>query len=78
MKRHFKTDIKTIRILMVKKDFDTIGKFAEASGVDRNTVSKILNGEIQPSSLAMDRIVSCLEIKPEVAGMIFFGQKLAL
>jgi transcriptional regulator with XRE-family HTH domain len=72
----YKTDIKAIKKLMIEKDISTIAELSEKIGVSRNTVSKVLNGSVQPSAEIMDKLVSALDIKPEVAGTIFFSQNL--
>lgn len=72
MTRIYKTDIIELKKLMVEKGLDKIIDLSAASGVDRNTLSKIVGGEIQPSSTVMDRLIWALEMKPESAGKIFF------
>lgn len=71
--RNYKTDVVAIKKRMIEKKFNTILELSEASGIDRNTLGKILNGTIQPSSDAMDRLVYTLEFAPEEAGKIFFA-----
>lgn len=70
--RRYKTDVIELRKLMVEKGIKTILELSEKSGINRNTLGKILDGTIQPSSEAMDRLVYTLEIQPEKAGKIFF------
>lgn len=70
--RRYKTDIIELRKLMAEKGIKTILELSEKSGINRNTLGKILDGTIQPSSDAMDRLVYTLEIHPEKAGKIFF------
>jgi len=69
----YKTDTKAIKKIMVEKEIGTIAELSDKTGVNRNTISKILSGDIQPSADVMDKLVSVLEIKPETAGNIFFG-----
>ena len=72
----FETDHIELRKIMAEKEIKTIKELSEKSGVNRNTLSKIFNGEKQPSSDAMERLVIALNIKPEKAGTIFFKQNL--
>ena len=58
---------------MVENGIDTILELSERTGVHRNTLGKVLDGTIQPSSEVMDKLVSGLEIEPERAGKIFFA-----
>lgn len=76
MARIYKTDIIELKKLMVENGLDKIIDLSEASGIDRNTLSKVVGGDIQPSSLVMDKLVSTLNIEPEIAGKIFFTQNL--
>lgn len=61
---------------MVECDIDTITELAEVSGVDRNTLSKILNEDAQPSAKVMFKLCHALHMAPEVAGKIFFAPHL--
>jgi len=70
------TDNNALRKIMIDKGIKTVTKLAEMSGVNRNTLGKVLNGEIQPSADFMYKLVACLEISPEVAGNIFFNNDL--
>ena len=76
MPRLYKTDIIELKKAMIEAGLDKIIDLAEASGVDRNTISKILSGEIQPSSNVMERFVIALSLSPERAGRIFFNPNL--
>ena len=61
----YKTDYIEIKKIMAEKEIKTIK--------DRNTLSNILNGKVQPSSDVMEKLVFSLEIPPEKAGRIFFS-----
>lgn len=74
MARTYRTDNIEIRKLMIEKGIDTIVDLSEKTGINRNTLSKVVNGEIQPSSDVMDKLVSVLDIPPEKAGYIFLVQ----
>lgn len=78
MARIYMTDTIELKKVMVEQGLDKIIDLSEASKVDRNTLSKVVGGEIQPSSLVMDRLVSALSISPEKAGTIFFAQNLRI
>lgn len=68
----YKTDVVELKKVMIEQGIDTITELSEISGVDRNTLSKILSGEIQPSAGAMCKLVYALQMQPERAGRIFF------
>lgn len=70
-------DVKAIKVLMVECDIDTIGELADVSGVNRNTLSDVLNEKALPSAETMARLADALRMEPEQAGRIFFAQKLA-
>lgn len=72
MARIYKTDTIALKKLMVEKNLDKIIDLSEASGVDRNTLAKVVNGDAQPSSQVMDKLVATLSMDPETAGRIFF------
>lgn len=72
MARIYKTDTIELKKLMVEKGLDKIVDLSSVSGIDRNTLARVVGGEMQPSSLVMDRLVAALDIEPEKAGKIFF------
>lgn len=72
----YKTDVIELKKSMIDAGFDKIINLSDASGIDRNTLSKVINGDAQPSSNVMDKLVSTLQLSPEKAGKIFFGQNL--
>lgn len=76
MARIYKTDVIELKKAMVEAGLGKIIDLSNESGVDRNTVSKVVNGEIQPSSGVMDRFVTALNLPPERAGRIFFNPDL--
>ena len=78
MNEMFKTDIKALRKTMVDKGFNKTIDLARASGVDRTTLGKILNGKSQPSADVMYKLVATLEIPSHVAGDIFFSSNLRI
>lgn len=71
-----KTDIIALKKLMIENGFNTTISLSEQSGIDRNTLGKILNGEHQPSAEAMEKLIQALNIEPQKAGEIFFRKDL--
>ncbi len=76
MNATFKTDIIAIRKLMVDNHFTTISSLADAAKINRNTLGKVLDGSIQPSSDVMCKLIEALHIAPDQAGHIFFKRDL--
>ncbi|MCM3041682.1 helix-turn-helix domain-containing protein [Paenibacillus motobuensis] len=72
----YRTDTLALKKLMIDKEIPTILKLSSKSGINRNTLSHILNGEIQPSADAMRKLVYALDIPPDQAGCIFFNRNL--
>jgi len=73
---NYKTDTKMIRKKMIDKGIKTISGLAGLTGISKNTLGKVLNGETQPSSEVMYKLASYLEISPTEAGVIFFSRNL--
>lgn len=71
-----KTNIIALKKIMIENGFNTIVSLSEQSGIDRNTLGKILNGEQQPSAEAMEKLIRTLNIEPKMAGEIFFMKDL--
>ena len=76
MEKMYKTDHIELRKIMAEKEVKTIKELSAKSGVNRNTLSQVFNGEKQPSSEVMEKLVAALEIEPERAGRIFFSRSL--
>ncbi len=74
--RKISTDTIELRKLMVEKGYLTISKLSKDSGIDRNTLSKILKEKKQPSSTVMYRLSDVLQMTDTQAGEIFFSEKL--
>lgn len=68
----YKTDTVAIKKRMVEKGIKTITELSTLTGVNRNTLSKVLSGENQPSSDVMEKLVYGLDFTPQEAGPIFF------
>lgn len=70
------TNKNAIKKAMIDNGIKSVTELSTVSGVNRNTLGKILNGDAQPSSAVMYKLVDCLKISPEEAGSIFFGLNL--
>lgn len=70
------TDVAAIRKAMIDKGFKTICSLASASGVNRSTLGKILDGKEQPSSDVMFKLADTLGFSPHEAGTIIFAENL--
>ncbi len=68
----YRTDVIAIKKRMIEKGIETITALAELTGINRNTLSKVLSGECQPSTETMEKLVNGLDFTPEEAGPIFF------
>lgn len=69
-------NIKLLKKLMIDKNLNTIGELSELSGVNRNTLSDIVNDGYLPSGDTMIKLADALDMNPEIAGSIFFAYKL--
>ena len=74
--KHYKTDIVTLRKLMIDMGFTTNSALAEAAEADRNTIGKVLSGATQPSAELMDKLATALKMDSMTAGAIFFTPNL--
>ncbi len=70
------TDTVAIKKIMAEKGFKTISSLADQSGINRNTLGKVIDGKAQPSSDTMFRLVDTLGIPAAEAGKIFFAVNL--
>ncbi len=66
-----------LRKAMAESGYTTIGKLAEESRVDRNTIGGILSGKIRPSSNIIEKVSHTLNLDGEDVGRIFFKNELA-
>ena len=67
------TDRIALKKAMLDRGFEKIADLSAASGVNRNTLSRVLSGKAQPSADAMYKLANALFMTPEQAGSIFFG-----
>lgn len=70
-------DVKELRKCATDAGFYNINDIANATGINRNTIGKILSCKIYPSSYVMSKLVDELHIPLDRAGKIFFADKLA-
>ena len=52
----YKVDTKKLQKAMIDADIKTIEQLSELTGVNRNTLSDIINGKIFPSSMVMSKL----------------------
>ena len=74
----YKTDVIALKKKMIDRNISTLIALSEATGINRNTLSGVMNGKIQPSAEVMRKLVAVLEIPPEEAGKIFFSPNLRI
>ncbi len=72
----YRVDVVELKKIMVEKNLDKIVNLSAASTVDRNTLSKVINGDVKPSTTVIEKLMSALQIPPERAGAIFFSVNL--
>ena len=72
----YSIDLVKLQQLMIEKGIKTQVELSDICGVDRNTVSGLMNRKIQPSSKVMYKLAAGLEMTPEQAGCIFFNPNL--
>lgn len=68
----YTVDVIELRKAMADAEIFTFLELSEKSGVDRNTVSKVVKGTIRPSTAVMEKIATALNLNPSKAGEIFF------
>lgn len=72
----YRVDVVELKKIMVEQELDKIVDLSAASTVDRNTLSKVINGETKPSTTVIEKLMWALHIPPERAGAIFFSPNL--
>ena len=65
-----------LKKIMIDKGLEKIVDLSDASTVDRNTLSKVLSGDMKPSTTVIEKLMYALDIPPERAGVIFFKPNL--
>ena len=76
MERKYVTNTAELKKEMIDSNLEMITELSEASGVDRNTLGKVVSGKIQPSADVMVRLATTLNLSSHRAGEIFFAEKL--
>ena len=76
MDLEYRVDTIELKKIMIEMRLEKISDLAKASGVDRNTLGKILSEELRPSTTAIEKIMRALSISPERFGAIFFSPNL--
>lgn len=71
-----RTDIIRLKKIMIDRGVGKNVALSKESGINRDTIGKVLNGEIQPSSTVMGKLITTLKIPPDEAGKIFFSSNL--
>lgn len=72
----YRVNIVELKKIMVEQNLDKIIELSAASGVNRNTLSQILNDSVRPSTPVIERLILVLHIPPERVGPIFFSPDL--
>ncbi|MBQ6455679.1 MAG: helix-turn-helix transcriptional regulator [Mogibacterium sp.] len=73
----YTVDTTELKKAMINAGINTTVELSERSGVNRNTVGGILNGEIRPSSAVIEKIARALSLDGQDIGRIFFKAQLA-
>lgn len=74
----FVVDVISLKKYMLDMGIDTIAELSKKSGVNRNTLSDVLNQKTKPSADVMYKLVICLGIPSAKAGEIFFNTNLRI
>ena len=67
LEQNYKVDIVELKKIMVEQNLDKIIDLSIDSTVDRNTLTKIINGDAKPSTTVIEKLMSTLHIPPEKA-----------
>lgn len=70
-------DIKELRKNMIEADMDSYTELANATGIDKSTISSIVKGEQKPSYDTLCKLIDALHINYDEIGRIFFANTLA-
>lgn len=71
----YEVDCKELKKLMIDHDIATNTAFAELTGVDRNTLAKMLDGKLFPTYKVITDIAKAMNMDSQQIGSIFFKQK---
>lgn len=67
-----KVDTKAIKIKMIELGIENYVDMSKRTGLDRATISNVINGKTNPSTETIDALYKVLKLTPEEAGKIFF------
>ena len=73
----YTVDSAALRKAMIDNNMLTIDTLSNESGVNRNTISAILDNKSRPSSSVIDKLALALRLDGNDIGRIFFVPKLA-
>lgn len=73
----YEVDSKELKKLMIDHDIESISILSEKTGIDRNTIAKILDGKVLPTYRVIERIAKLLQMDSQQIGSIFFKQKVS-
>ena len=73
----YAVDTAELKKAMINAGINTAVELSERSGVNRDTVGGILNGDIRPSSAVIEKIARALSLDGNDIGRIFFKPQLA-
>lgn len=71
-------DVVELKKEMVERGIKSNTALSEVSGINRNTIGQVINGEIQPSADVMYKLAYALNLSSERAGVIFFKPNLRI
>lgn len=71
----FHTDTKALKKRMIDHDISSIQKLSDLSGINRKTLSDVLDGDSRPSSNVISALAETLDMKSEEIGLIFFAEE---
>ena len=69
-------DTVEIKKLMIDRNISSIAELSSISGINRNTLGAVINGEAYPSSKIIGKLIEVLLIPLDRVGSIFFALKL--
>ena len=65
-----------LRKVMIENGYITISSLSDDANISRDTLSKVLNGDIQPSAPIMRSLAKTLKMSSDLAGRVFFAPDL--
>ena len=69
-----KTDALALEKIMLEQGFSTIESLSIKTDINCEMLNQIMQGEIQPSTEIMDKLIETLNIPLMEAGSIFFSE----